>query len=262
MLHTSAECAHAYRTDHPSDELFGGTGQQRCRELSLNIDYLRGCVTDAGNVLACAVPSRPMDWLKSSLVLAATLRLADEDEDIQAWLQARRDGRSNTVAGIGKPFGDGKFILPALGVAYFYGRFSQDRRLQRTALLGCESVVVSGAITGVIKYLSHKQRPSSGVEDDIPWAGPALATAHVSFPSGHSACAFALGTVLALEYGDKTLVAPVAYGAATLCAFSRLNDNAHWLSDVIVGAAIGHLTAKAIVRRHGGRYSAARDQRP
>jgi len=42
----------------------------------------------------------------------------------------------------------------------------------------------------------------------------------------------------------------LAYGLATLTALSRVNDNAHWASDVFVGSAIGYFTAKAIVRRH------------
>jgi membrane-associated phospholipid phosphatase len=155
-------------------------------------------------------------------------------------------------ASIGKPMGDGRYILPALGALYCYGRFTGNNRARRTALLGFESAVISGAITGGIKYLSHKQRPSSRYVDDIPWGGPALSAADVSFPSGHSACAFAVCTVLASEYSDNSLVPPLAYGVAALCAFSRLNDNAHWLSDVIVGSAIGHFTARAVIRMHGG----------
>jgi hypothetical protein len=55
-----------------------------------------------------------------------------------------------------------------------------------------------------------------------------------------------------MEYADHSLVPPLAYCAATLGALSRVNDNAHWMSDIILGSAIGHFTAKAIVGRHGG----------
>jgi hypothetical protein len=46
-------------------------------------------------------------------------------------------------------------------------------------------------------------------------------------------------------------VRPLAYGAAALCAFSRVHTNAHYLSDVIVGSAIGYLTARVVLAHHG-----------
>lgn len=227
----------------------GGPGQSG--DIGLDLAYFRGYLTDTKNVVASALPWRPSDWLKVSLVVGATLMLADEDEDIQSWLQGRRGDDSNLLAELGKPLGDGRYALPALGLLYCYGRFSGNDRVRRTALLGVESAVVSGAITGAIKYVSHKHRPTSSQVDDIPWGGPAFSAAHLSFPSGHSACAFAISTVVATEYRDNAFVPPFAYGAAALCAFSRLNDNAHWLSDVVVGSLIGHFTARAIVARRG-----------
>jgi membrane-associated phospholipid phosphatase len=222
-------------------------------DIRFDLAYLRGYAHDTGGIAASALAWRPADWLKLSLVVGAALRLADEDGDIKIWLQRRRSGRTDALAVVGKPFGDGRYALPALGALYFCGRLSGNERLRRTALLACESAVISGLFTQSIKYLSHKKRPSSVDTDDIPWRGPAASTAHVAFPSGHSACAFSVCTVIAMEYGDNSFVPPLAYAAAALCAFSRLNDNAHWMSDVIVGSAIGHLTARAIVSRHGGR---------
>jgi hypothetical protein len=221
-------------------------------DVKLGAKYFRGYLSDLGGIVSSTLAWRPSDWLKLSLMLGATLRLADEDEDIKDWLQKRRRSSTNTVAAIGRPFGDGRYVLPGLGVLYCYSRLCGDNRLRRTALLGFESAVVSGAITGAIKHLSHKRRPSSAEVDEVPWGGPAASAAHVSFPSGHSACAFAVSTVIAMEYEEKTLVPALAYGTAVMCAFSRLNDNAHWMSDVIVGSAVGHLTARAIVRRHCG----------
>jgi len=218
----------------------------------LDLDYFRSYLLDTRHMAASALAWRPADWLRLSLVLGATLRLADEDGDLKVWMQNKRSCRTNTLAAIGKPFGNGRYVLPALGTLYCYGRLSGNDRLHRTALLGCESVVISGAITGVVKYLSHKRRPPSVETDDIPRSGPAVSTAHLSFPSGHSACAFAVGTVLAMEYEDTPLVPRLAYTAATLCAYSRVNDNAHWVSDVVVGSVIGHLTARAVVGRHAG----------
>jgi membrane-associated phospholipid phosphatase len=230
-------------------------GWQRSEGPSLGRTYLKGYLTDARNVVALGFSPRPAAaWLKFSLVIGATLRLAEDDQEIQTWIQGKRTGCTDRIAHIGRFFGDGRYALPALGLLYLYGRLSGQDRARQTALLSLESVAVSGGITGTLKYLCHKQRPSLDGPEDIPWSGPGLSASHVSFPSGHSACAFAIGTIVASEYGDRPFVRLLAYGAAALCAFSRLNDNAHYLSDVIVGSAIGHFSAETVLSRYSGSH--------
>jgi hypothetical protein len=57
------------------------------------------------------------------------------------------------------------------------------------------------------------------------------------------------------EQYDEVWVAPVAYGLAGLVAWSRLNDNAHWTSDVVVGAGVGYAVGKLVTH-----FSPFRDQ--
>lgn len=64
-----------------------------------------------------------------------------------------------------------------------------------------------------------------------------------SFPSGHTATAFATATALSYAYGWKA--AALAYPLAALVATSRIADNKHWASDVVGGAFIGTLVARA-----------------
>lgn len=60
---------------------------------------------------------------------------------------------------------------------------------------------------------------------------------YLSFPSGHSSSSFATASSLAYSYGWK--VGVPAYAAASFVAISRVNENIHWLSDVVAGAALG-----------------------
>ena len=74
-----------------------------------------------------------------------------------------------------------------------------------------------------------------------------------SFPSGHASGAFASATVLARHYGWK--VGIPAYGFAGYVAASRLNENAHFLSDVVFGAALGILAGRTVtVGRRRARF--------
>lgn len=65
------------------------------------------------------------------------------------------------------------------------------------------------------------------------------------FPSGHTATAFMGATLLAHEYGHKSIWIPIAgYSVATATGVLRVLNNHHYASDVLVGAAIGILSAE------------------
>lgn len=65
-------------------------------------------------------------------------------------------------------------------------------------------------------------------------------TQHNSFPSGHTAMAFSSATILHKEYGHLSPWVSVAgYTAATITGISRMLNNRHWLTDVLVGAGVG-----------------------
>jgi membrane-associated phospholipid phosphatase len=77
---------------------------------------------------------------------------------------------------------------------------------------------------------------------------------HQSFPSGHSASAFATASVLQRHYGWKIGIPSTV--VAAYVATARVHDNKHYLSDVIFGGAIG-LAAQRTVTLRAGRYGFA-----
>lgn len=64
-----------------------------------------------------------------------------------------------------------------------------------------------------------------------------------SFPSGHSAVAFMGAELMRIHYGGPWGWG--AYGVAAATAVLRLGHERHWLSDVLAGAGIGILSARA-----------------
>ena len=95
-----------------------------------------------------------------------------------------------------------------------------------TAYILTEASVLS------LKHIIHSERPNK--------------KNNMSFPSGHTANAFAGAELLRREYWHKSPWIGVAgYLVATTTAFMRLYNNAHWLNDVIAGAGIGILCAEA-----------------
>jgi PAP2 superfamily len=110
------------------------------------------------------------------------------------------------------------------------------------------AIVIQTISTEIVKVGLRRERPGPGVPRDH-WNDGGL-----SFPSGHTATAFAIGTVLA-ESGDdrhRLLRRIAGYGIGVLTGYERLNHDAHWLSDVVGGAAIGIATAKFVMKRREG----------
>ena len=105
----------------------------------------------------------------------------------------------------------------------------------RAALRGLGSMLTAAFLSDVIvKSFFDGRRP---LIDDVPGIRRLRAyPENPSFPSGHSASAAAFATGVALESGPAgSVIAPLAAAVA----YSRLHVGAHWLSDVVGGAAIG-----------------------
>lgn len=218
-------------------------------KVDLNQAYFKGYLTDTAHILTSPLNWDKGDWITASLIIGAAVGLYACDQEIQTWVQDHRGEATNTISRIFRPFGEGQYSLPALGLFYLYGYAAKDSKAKKTALLGLESFLISGAFTQVLKYTTHRCRPSDCDRHDI-WNGPSFSNSNLSFVSGETTSVFSLSTVIASEYGDKAWVPPVAYGIATLTALARLNNNGHWSSDVFLGAALGYFTAKTIIRLH------------
>jgi len=250
---TNASFAQSFKAEPPFDYIYRTIqtkhDQNKEVEFELNRDYLKGYISDIKNILTSQLRWGRPDWIKAILIVGTTVGLYTYDQDIQNWVQKNRNSTSDEIAKFAKSFGGGRYTLPPLSLFYLYGHFFEDEKVRKVALLSLESFVVSGIFTETIKYTGHRHRPNTGDAHNT-WDGPGFSTSHLSFPSGHSSSAFAIATVIASEYKHKVFIPPLVYGIAALTALSRVNDNAHWASDVFFGSAVGYFTAKAIVGLH------------
>lgn len=108
----------------------------------------------------------------------------------------------------------------------------QGRSKNRWQVLVTDAMAVAMMATVVngMKYSIGRTRPNG---------------AEGSFPSGHTATAFMGATLLTHEYGHKSVWIPIAgYSVATATGVMRILNNRHYASDVLVGAAIGILSAE------------------
>jgi len=108
------------------------------------------------------------------------------------------------------------------------------RSERRAALRGIVSIGITSTLVNLpLKYLARRDRPPTRRGDrPLPISLPGS----FSFPSGHSASAFAFATGIGLE--EPKLLIPLLPLAATI-AYSRVHLRVHYPFDVLVGAAIG-----------------------
>jgi len=159
---------------------------------------------------------------------------------------------ANTFAFVGGP---GPLVFG--GALYLSGLGIGSKRLDTLGVTVTEAVVVAAALNGLVKGFSGRALPNATSAEPGDFSfGRGFHDgngAFVSFPSGHTAASFAMATVIAEEASAWNatagrLVTPVAYSTATLVALSRLYENLHWASDLPLGAAIGVVSGKAVVR--------------
>lgn len=116
---------------------------------------------------------------------------------------------------------------------------------RRAALRGLLSLAATSATVNLpIKLLYKRQRPDIEIVPQIRRMRRLPVT--TSFPSGHSASAFAFTTGVALEL---PVVGIPLYGLASAVAASRVYTGAHYPGDVLAGSAIGAALAGASTKR-------------
>ena len=133
--------------------------------------------------------------------------------------------------------GDGIFALCLIAVLYFY--FKQKKLA--TSLI--YAFISSGLVVQIIKNLIHSPRPKLFFESGqyLFFIDGVTHSGKNSFPSGHTATAFAIATVLVVLMKNKNWQIPILF-AAILVGYSRIYLAQHFLIDVILGAFVGCAT--------------------
>ena len=147
------------------------------------------------------------------------------------------------------------------GLFFLGGVLLKDRKARDTGLMAWETLLHTGLLVQVVKHLAGRQRPEAENGLDY-WYGPKAffkryslgSFSHFdSFFSGHTVSAWGLATVIAENYKNHAWVPVTCYGLATLAGLSRVTEDAHWLSDVFLGAAIGYAVGRMVVRNRNQR---------
>lgn len=193
-------------------------------------------VTETGAGTPTSARSNPaLHWIRSSVGQLATPRtlgilavggvLAAASTGIE---NPKRDARFferpmfDGGADFGNRYGDAATLGIGTAGLLAAGWVTGSGTLGETGREMARSLLYATAVTTPIKLAVGRTRPNGG---------------HYSFPSGHSAAAFAVAPVIARRLGGRW--GTLAYLAAATTAAGRIEENKHYLSDVVFGAAVG-----------------------
>jgi hypothetical protein len=145
-------------------------------------------------------------------------------------------------------------LTAAAIVGYGIGRLAGSSMIADVSLHTAESVVLTSVISQAIRGPLGRARPSVNPPDPYHFQFGKGFTHfdNRAFPSLHSATAFAAASAIVGEVHERSpdaswVVAPIAYGLASVPGLTRMYLNQHWASDVVAGAVVGTLLGSRVV---------------
>jgi hypothetical protein len=147
--------------------------------------------------------------------------------------------------------GDGKTILAVAGGFALAGWTLDNNRALRTASQLVESYLACGVSVQVLKHISGRERPERQSRPGGYWRlFPNQIEYHRSvpkfdaFPSGHTAAAMAMVTVVIENYPEEKWLKPVGYSIVGLVGFGLVAKGWHWYSDFPLAIVLGYQFGK------------------
>lgn len=184
------------------------------------------------------------DWLTIPAAAGILAGVSTADESVEEWAESNQGDLGDAWFGALEPLGAWGGIGIMAGA--YVGGLALDRPgWRRVAVEAAAATVVAGGIvTSTLKAAVGRARPDRelGAYDFDPFSG------RYSFPSYHTTQAFVLATVIAGE-SPSTAVDVLAYTAAVSVGAARIYHDVHFLTDVLAGAALGTVVARAVVRQ-------------
>ncbi|HSP33913.1 MAG TPA: phosphatase PAP2 family protein [Thermoanaerobaculia bacterium] len=185
-------------------------------------------------------------WTRFGEGVGAVAVLYAADRPLYDAVQRNRSSFTNDFAKVVTPFG-GRRAEYISALMIITGSMTHDFTMRDAGRDSLESEIWAGGIvTPLLKLTFGRARPSQqkGTHSFQPFN-----SSYQSFPSGHSTNAWAFATAIAGHY-DGWVVPTIVYSIASGVSMSRVNDRAHFPSDVLAGALISRTIARSIVARH------------
>ncbi len=170
------------------------------------------------------------------------------DDDIRDKLRGVRGGTLETATDVGDIIGNPFVHLGVAGVVYGGGVVAGSPKWRETGEMLGEAALLADAASFVLKQAIGRSRPSE-TGDKGSFRPFQFKSDYDSMPSMHTASSFAMASVMA-STSENYAVKALYYSVAAFVGFSRMYQDKHWASDVVLGAAIGELCGRVVTTYH------------
>ena len=176
-----------------------------------------------------------------TLLAAGCVLAVYSKPDIHIWLNGHNSGFFDWVFRHVTFLGDGLFVICIAVLLLFYSL--------RSSVFLLTAYLSTGLVVQILKRIvfADYQRPVKYFHDTVQLHlvdGVRLLNGH-SFPSGHSASAFALFLSLAI-FSRNRLIQVICFILACMVAYSRVYLSQHFLVDILAGSLIGAIGTIAL----------------
>lgn len=186
------------------------------------------------------------DWITLTSIIALTSSSTFLDQNNRdLWLNYKSETLDD-ISTVGRLYGEISYAGILSGTLYLGGKISRTKELVITGRMLMEGLFYAGLTTTVIKFVTGRSRPYTK-DEHINFRFFQTSNDFTSFPSGHSTVAFTLSSILS-DRINNTYASVGLYSLALLTVWQRMYSDNHWLSDTIMGAAIGYFIGKAVVK--------------
>jgi len=197
---------------------------------------------------------RDLAW--TGVALAGTAAIAPFDERIARWTQTpsvQGDANRHRIVDDLTHVNETPLTIAAV-VTYGIGRLVGSPGWADVGAHWTEAMALTDVTSEVIRGPIGRARPRATPDSsafNFKFGAGFTDFARRSFPSLHSAAAYATASALTAEVGERHgpvwLVGPVLYTAAAVPGITRMYLNQHWASDIFSGAFVGILLGNKVV---------------
>lgn len=135
-------------------------------------------------------------------------------------------------------------MIISIAAIYGYGVLADNEIVRNLGLRLSEATFYSGLINLSTRFLIGRGRPNIS-ESQYDFRPLDFSWNYSAFPSAHTTLAFAYSTVMANEY-NNFLWKFGWYSLSALVGYARIYNDQHWLSDVLMGAALGYFIGQFV----------------
>ncbi|MGI8813471.1 MAG: phosphatase PAP2 family protein [Pyrinomonadaceae bacterium] len=218
------------------------TNAKPARNISPEKHFIKNIIHDQTSIWTSPFRLNAKDYKWMVPFGLGTAALIVTDRHTSAWVD-RNGGLpvvSKDVSWAGKAYVTGGVA----GAFYLAGLATHDQRARETGVLAAEALIDTGIVTQVLKFATQRPRPNADNGH-----GRFFTTGN-AFPSGHASTVWSVATVIAYEYHDHPFIRYGAYAGAIAVSMSRYSGRNHFLSDIVVGSAIGFGVGRFVYRKH------------